>query len=212
MKRRYLFGGLGVVLTLAIVSSALGGPSLQSLVKKEVARQLSAAETAKTKSKRGPPGPAGQAGTNGTNGTNGANGAPLGPVGGGLLTGRINGLDNVVEYASPSGTTTISAFSTNINAEKMLNANTPLVARGLSVFVFSQMSGAQTRAFELLVNGTPQAGVSCTVSSSSPGPGTNCQSTGTAAIPANAEIVIRATPSNSPIITDVVFGLQVTAP
>ena len=71
MKRRYVFAGFALVATLAVVSPALGGPSLKSLVKSEVAKQLSTAQTAK-KGKRGPPGPAGPPGANGTNGTNGA--------------------------------------------------------------------------------------------------------------------------------------------
>ena len=71
MKRRYVFAGFALVAALAVVSPALGGPSLKSLVKSEVAKQLSTAQTAK-KGKRGPPGPAGPPGANGTNGTNGA--------------------------------------------------------------------------------------------------------------------------------------------
>jgi hypothetical protein len=54
---------LGVIAVLTIVSPALGGPSLRSLVKKEVAKQISKAT-----------GPAGPNGTNGSNGTNGADG------------------------------------------------------------------------------------------------------------------------------------------
>src|SRR5262249_6654419 len=75
MKRRYVLGGVGVIAALALTSSALGGPSLQSLVKKEVAKQLSAAEVSK-KGKRGPPGPQGLQGPAGTNGTSGTNGTP----------------------------------------------------------------------------------------------------------------------------------------
>ena len=60
---------LGLIAALAMISPALGGLSLQSLVKKEVSKQLSAAQTAKKKkAKRGPPGPAGPAGTNGAPG------------------------------------------------------------------------------------------------------------------------------------------------
>ena len=46
MKRSYFLAALGVLATLAITSQALGGPSLQSLVRKEVAKQLSTAQTA----------------------------------------------------------------------------------------------------------------------------------------------------------------------
>jgi hypothetical protein len=51
---------LAAVVLFAMASPALGGPSLKSLVKKEVAKQISKAT--------GPPGPAG---TNGTNGVSG---------------------------------------------------------------------------------------------------------------------------------------------
>ena len=73
MKRKYVMAGLALIATLAIVSPVLAGESLSSLVRKEVAKQLSTAQSAK-KGKRGPRGPAGPPGANGTNGTNGANG------------------------------------------------------------------------------------------------------------------------------------------
>jgi hypothetical protein len=60
MKRTYVFAGLVALVVVAVASPALGGPSLRSLVKKEVKKQLA--------------GKTGPAGTNGTNGTNGANG------------------------------------------------------------------------------------------------------------------------------------------
>ena len=71
MKRRYVVVGLGLLAAVALTSSALGGPSLNSLIKKEVAKQLSVAQVSKKKGKRGPPGPQGPAGTNGTNGADG---------------------------------------------------------------------------------------------------------------------------------------------
>ena len=40
MKRRYVFAGLVAVVVVAVASPALGGPSLRSLVKKEVKKQL----------------------------------------------------------------------------------------------------------------------------------------------------------------------------
>jgi hypothetical protein len=43
---------LGVIGALLVVSPALGGPSLQSLVKKEVAKQFAAAEVSKKKKKK----------------------------------------------------------------------------------------------------------------------------------------------------------------
>ncbi|HKH41632.1 MAG TPA: hypothetical protein VKA41_07220 [Solirubrobacterales bacterium] len=66
MKRRYVLAGLAALAVLAVSSPALGGPSLKSLVKKEVKKQLAG--------KTGPQGPAGANGANGTNGTNGADG------------------------------------------------------------------------------------------------------------------------------------------
>jgi hypothetical protein len=74
MKLRYVTIALGAIATMAVVvSPALGGPSLQQLVKQEVAKQLSSAQTSK-KSKRGPRGPAGANGAAGVNGANGAAG------------------------------------------------------------------------------------------------------------------------------------------
>jgi hypothetical protein len=70
MKRKVSMGqlvlALGAIATLAIVSPALGGPSLKSLVKKEVAKQIGKA--------RGPAGTAGAAGANGANGADGGAG------------------------------------------------------------------------------------------------------------------------------------------
>jgi hypothetical protein len=61
MRRTYVFGGLVAVVVVAVASPALGGPSLRSLVRKEVKKQLAG--------KTGPQGPAGTSGSNGTNGT-----------------------------------------------------------------------------------------------------------------------------------------------
>jgi len=58
MRRRYVFAGLVAIVVVAVASPALGGPSLRSLVKKEVKKQLA-----------GKTGPQGAPGTNGTNGT-----------------------------------------------------------------------------------------------------------------------------------------------
>ncbi len=54
---------LSLIGAVAVVSPAFGGPSLKSLVKKEVAKQVSRAA--------GPPGPPGAAGVNGANGPQG---------------------------------------------------------------------------------------------------------------------------------------------
>jgi hypothetical protein len=57
---------LAAVVVFAMAAPALGGPSLKSLVKKEVKKQISKAT--------GPAGPAGPAGANGANGANGVSG------------------------------------------------------------------------------------------------------------------------------------------
>jgi hypothetical protein len=54
---------IAAIATALVVAPALGGPSLKSLVKKEVSKQIAKAT--------GPQGPAGANGTNGTNGVNG---------------------------------------------------------------------------------------------------------------------------------------------
>jgi hypothetical protein len=69
---------MGIVLSVAAVSPALGGPSLRSLVRSEVARQINTLETAtaaKKKAKRGPRGPQGSPGAAGANGVNGSDGS-----------------------------------------------------------------------------------------------------------------------------------------
>jgi hypothetical protein len=96
LRWSHLAVALGVVLAVMIVSPALGGPSLRSLVKKEVAKQISKAT--------GPAGPAGTNGSNGTNGTNGTNGADgtaraYGRVG---STGVVTRSKNVTSVTHPS--------------------------------------------------------------------------------------------------------------
>jgi hypothetical protein len=61
---------LGLILAILVVSPALGGPSLRSLVKQEVAKQVASVSKSK-KGKRGPAGPQGPPGTNGANGAPG---------------------------------------------------------------------------------------------------------------------------------------------
>jgi hypothetical protein len=68
---------MALVLSVAAVSPALGGPSLRSLVRSEVARQIDKLETATAakKGKRGPRGPQGSPGAVGANGVNGSDGS-----------------------------------------------------------------------------------------------------------------------------------------
>jgi hypothetical protein len=67
VKLSHLVIALAVIAALAVVSPAVGGPSLKSLVKKEVAKQIAG--------KTGPPGPAGATGGIGATGATGATGA-----------------------------------------------------------------------------------------------------------------------------------------
>jgi hypothetical protein len=69
MKRRYVFVGLALVAALTVASTALGGPSLKKLVKKEVAKQLAG--------KTGPPGSPGTTGPQGPQGNPGTNGVSV---------------------------------------------------------------------------------------------------------------------------------------
>src|SRR4051812_8989005 len=105
MKRKYVVIGLGVIGALAIAWPVLAGQSLSSMVRQEVAKQLSSAQSAKSKKGRpGPPGPAGPAGPTGPQGPTGVTGSQ-GPGGGGLLTGRINSLGSAAPtFGAVSGT------------------------------------------------------------------------------------------------------------
>src|SRR5262249_60896342 len=71
----HLIAAVAAITALVVVSPALGGPSLKSLVKTEVSKQLSA-QTSKKKGKPGPPGPPGPAGANGLPGPAGPPGTP----------------------------------------------------------------------------------------------------------------------------------------
>jgi hypothetical protein len=92
---------LGLILAIVVVSPALGGPSLRSLVKQEVAKQVASV----SKSKRGPRGPAGPAGPAGTNGTNGAPGTARAY---GLVTSQAG------SACSPNCTLSLSSGITNV--------------------------------------------------------------------------------------------------
>src|SRR5205823_4514443 len=67
MKRRYVFAGLSLVIALALVSPALGGPSVKQLIKKLVKKEV-------TKQLAGKVGPAGAPGAPGAPGSPGADG------------------------------------------------------------------------------------------------------------------------------------------
>jgi hypothetical protein len=213
MKRKYVLGGLAGVATIALVSSALGGPSLQSLVQKEVAKQLSAAQTAKSKSKRGPRGPAGPAGANGANGANGApgaTGAAGGPVGGGLLTGLITAMPSTgVTFGAVTGISTATASLANIETQ---SSSADTIARNLAVILpGGALTGSQQRTFALTAGGVDV--ISCTVKSvAMGGTGQSCTSTTTGVVFQQLFLHITQTPSGTPPVGNATFGLQITLP
>jgi hypothetical protein len=198
MKRKYVIGALALTVAVVVASPVLAGESLSSLVKKEVAKQLAnsgAVSAKKKKSKPGPPGPQGPPGPPG---------APGGPVGGGLMSGRVTAMGSVgVNFFAPSGISASTATSTAVLA---LSADTASVGRALSVQLSSALTGAQTRQFKMLVNGDPNNGLNCTVTSAS----NTCVSTGTVSIPAGASLELQETPTNSPPVQDAAFGWQDT--
>jgi hypothetical protein len=116
---------LGLIAALTMISPALGGPSLQSLVKKEVAKQLNAAQTAKKK-KKAKPGPAGPTGPAGANGANGAPGSALGFA-------TITGAGGVDEANSSPNITDAMVTKENGNTEWCFNNMpfTPKIAIGV---------------------------------------------------------------------------------
>ena len=168
IKQRLRFGqiaiAIAVTLVVVAVSPALGGPSLQSLVKKEVAKQLSAAEVSKKKAKRGPPGPPGPAGQNGTNGTNGTPGTDGSNAASAILA-RINSTGaGVTAYGSPSGISTGNGSLINVESVSPPVATT---ARDLQVtFPAGEpaVAAGQLVKVTLFVNGQASA-LTCTVGS-----------------------------------------------
>ena len=98
-----LCAAMALTLTLAVVSPAIGGPSLRSLVKQEVAKQV--ASVSKAKGKRGPRGPQGPAGANG------ANGAPGTARAYGLVTSQA------LSACSPNCTLSLSSGISNVTRD-----------------------------------------------------------------------------------------------
>lgn len=103
---------MALTLTLAVVSPALGGPSLRSLVKSEVARQidhLDATIAKKKKAKRGPAGP------QGPQGPAGASGAPGTARAYGLIAGHtISPCSPNCELSHDSGITNVTRTGTGL--------------------------------------------------------------------------------------------------
>jgi hypothetical protein len=94
---------LGLILAIVVVSPAIGGPSLRSLVKQEVAKQV--ASVSKAKGKRGPRGPQGPPGANGANGAAGAPGTARAY---GLVTSQAS------SACSPNCTLSLSSGISNV--------------------------------------------------------------------------------------------------
>jgi hypothetical protein len=204
MKRRYVLAGLGVLALLAVASSALGGPSLHSLVKQEVSKQL-AAQTAKSKrGRRGPTGPAGPAGTNGTNGTNGAPGSPAASA----FLGRATGLNGAtpIQFVSPLG----SSSPTLLSNVEMGAPNADTVAQDLHVTANTAPGLVGTVQYEIVISSTASGILGCSMSGVSQ---TTCDSgTQTGAIPAGDGISLRITSQMSPSEGSIEFGWRATTP
>jgi hypothetical protein len=192
------------ILGLVAIFIALGGTAFAA----QVAGNHGKAHAAK-KVKRGPPGPAGSQGPVGPQGTAGPPGTAGGPVGGGLLTGMIVSMPSSgVHFGLPSGVLNATAL---VGDATVLSSGVALVGRNLSVQVGGPLTGTQTRAFTLLVNGAG-SGLTCTVkSATNGGDGTTCNSTATASIPAGAQLALQETPANSPPVDRARFGWQATA-
>jgi hypothetical protein len=192
VKRKYVIGGLALIATLAIVSSAVGGPSLKSLVKKEVSRQLA-----------GKTGPQGPPGTNGTNGTNGSPAASafLGSVG--------TVFNSPIEFAPPVG------FATSSNGVpgvfEMGAPNATIVARDLFVTAGTAPGAGASRQFELRLASTASGILGCTMTNAQ----TTCNSgSATGTIPPGDGVSLRVTDSTSPapLNTSIEFGWRATTP
>jgi hypothetical protein len=211
MKGKYVVAGLVGVAALAIASPVVAGPSLSSLVKQEVSKQISA-QTAKKKkkAKRGPKGPAGPAGAAGAAGPAGAAGA-----GGGLLSGQVTGLPGVgFQYFVPSGK---GPPVLNPDDGATLSPNNPTVARNLAVRLRTAVDNVAThvRTFELYagVSGYAATGVKCDVKAVvDGGDGLTCQSTTTAAIAPHSLMVMTEVGTGNPPVSDAHFGFALTAP
>lgn len=105
-----------------------------------------------------------------------------------MMLARINGIpstfDVPVSYGAPAGTSTANASP---DAVSMVSPGVAATASDLVVGLTVPVSNNSDRRFTLMVNGAESA-LTCTV----PANGSTCVSTGTAAIPAGADIVIRA--------------------
>jgi hypothetical protein len=193
MKRRYVLAGLGLLAMLAVVSSALGGPSLKSLVRKEVAKQLA-----------GKTGPAGPQGSQGVPGNTGAAGSPAASA----FLGRATGLTTTpIEFVSPLGTSTAAFTAGNV---EMASPNATMVARDLFVSADSAPGPGNSRQYELRLASSGSGILGCAMSGAAQ---TTCNSgASTATVPAGDGITLRITNSGTPGGSSIEFGWRATTP
>jgi hypothetical protein len=201
--------GIGVLAALLLVSPALGGPSLRSLVKDEVSKQLSSsAEIAKkkkgTRGPVGPPGPAGPQGTQGTQGNTGAAGSPAASA----FLGRATGLTTTpIEFVSPLGTSTATFVPGDV---EMASPNATMVARDLFVSANVAPGTGNSRQYELRLASSGSGILGCTMSGAAQ---TTCNSgASTANVPAGDGITLRVSNSGTPGGSSIEFAWRATTP
>lgn len=190
MKRHLLVAAVGILAILAIASPVFGGPSLKSLVKKEVARQLAG--------KTGPQGPPGPQGATG----------PPGSPSAGAVFGRVNNLAttiNTTEYGSPSGTSTPGGTAQSV---WMTSPSVGIVVSDFNFNVTSFPGAGAERTFTVMLQTNPTS-ISCTVAENA----TQCNPAGQLTVPSGSLISIRAqTGTVSPAASPVSFSYRATAP
>jgi len=130
---------------------------------------------------------------------------------GAVLSGRINGLNNTsngIDFGSPSGASTAVASEDGV---KMLSPNRDLTARDFSVRLLAGTGGG-TRTFELVVNGSTAAALTCgPINGPDSTPFTCNSGSDTEAIPANSTLSIRDSNSIFPSgHDDAMFALRLT--
>ena len=211
MRRTYVLAGMGVLAAAMIVTPALGGPSLRSLVEDEVARQLSGdgasmSAKGKRKGRRGPRGPAGPPGAAGAPGAPGAAGAAAASA----FTGRVEGLspgNGAVEFAYPDGLTT--APNTVVAVRQFGSPNAAIVLRDLRVSVDAAPGAGLTRTYAVVDDGSITA-VMCAMNGAAQ---TTCDSAGaTATVAAGSQLSFRILNVGSPGGTTATFGYRATTP
>ena len=199
MKRNYVLGALALIATLAIISTAVGGPSLKSLVKKEVTKQLA-----------GKTGPQGPPGPQGVPGNTGASGSPAASA----FIGRASGLNPLkgspLLYLSPQGITT-SPSNTVPDSLEMGAPNVPMTARDLFVTADAPAGMGASQGYEIWIKSIASSVLSCSISGASQ---TTCNSgTATGTIPAGDAIALRIfNGSSNPAPDKIEFGWRATTP